>query len=219
MTAQPALDEVEAPSESLNITKQENENNLEHRDRVFGYMDGEKVEIHDWTGPDDPENPFNWSKSYKWAVTITVCFVSILTGLCAGSYGAASDILAAKFSVQNVPFPNISWGTASWNMGAALLPLVFVPLTENTGRMPGYFGAYFVYWLFLFPQAFAQNFATLVVARFFGGGASSTAINIVDHARSLPMSLFGFTSVVGIALGPFMASAILNIHQSEPWRW
>jgi len=97
--------------------------------------------------------------------------------------------------------------------------------------MPGYFIAYIVFEIFLFPSAFARNFATLVVTRFIGGGASSVAINIVggsisdvwkgDKARSLPMSLFGFTSVVGIALGPFIGSAIMQIPRSDPapWRW
>lgn len=138
-------------------------------------------------------------------------------------------------------------------MGAALFPLLFVPLTENTGRMPGYFVGlltclscelwaladdeqigYIVFELFLFGSAFADNFATIVVTRFFGGGASSVAINIVggsisdiwkgDKARSLPMSLFGFTSVAGIALGPFVGSAIVQIRKpsvglESPWRW
>lgn len=45
-----------------------------------------------------------------------------------------------------------------------------------------------------------------------------------DKARSLPMSLFGFTSVAGIALGPFIGSAIVQIHKPDrglqsPWRW
>lgn len=33
------------------------------------------------------------------------------------------------------------------------------------------------------------------------------------------MSLFGFTSVAGIALGPFIGSAILQINKTDPWRW
>ena len=95
--------------------------------------------------------------------------------------------------------------------------------------MPGYFVAYILLVISLFPSAFAKNFATLVVTRFFGGGASSTAINIVggsisdvwfgNEARSLPMSIFGFTSVVGISLGPFIGSSIVQIHKSHPWRW
>ncbi|KAI4928311.1 uncharacterized protein J4E92_005795 [Alternaria infectoria] len=198
--------------------------------------DGKEVELHTWDGPKDPDNPFNWSTKYKgkWFLTITVCFISILTGLPAGSYGAGNEWMATRFSVQNEPFPNLYWATCSWNMGAALFPLLFVPLTENTGRMPGYFVAYIVFELFLFGSAFADNFATLVVTRFFGGGASSVSINIVggsisdvwkgDKARSLPMSIFGFTSVAGIALGPFMGSAIVQLGYpsdglQSPWRW
>ncbi|OAL03242.1 MFS multidrug transporter-like protein [Phaeosphaeriaceae sp. SRC1lsM3a] len=196
--------------------------------------DCKEVEVHTWDGPDDPQNPFNWSLTYKWILTVTVCFISILTGLPAGSYGAGNDYMASRFNVQNEPFPNLYWATCSWNMGAALFPLIFVPLTENTGRMPGYFVAYIVFELSLFGSAFADNFATLVVTRFLGGGGSSVAINIVggsisdvwkgDKDRSLPMSLFGFTSVAGIALGPFIGSAIVQIGYPDtglqsPWRW
>ncbi|KAJ5581275.1 hypothetical protein N7450_007576 [Penicillium hetheringtonii] len=205
------------------------------RDSHIGHVgqhplrDKEHVEIHTWDGPNDPDNPFNWSKTYKWVLTITICFISILTGLPAGSYGAGNTYMAQRFHVQNEPFPNLAWATTSWNMGAAFWPLIFVPLTESSGRMPGYFVSYFLLVVSLFPSAFAQNFATLVVTRFFGGGASSVSINIVggsisdvwygDKARSLPMSLFGFTSVVGIALGPFIGSAIQEIHKKDPWRW
>lgn len=154
---------------------------------------------------------------------------SVLTGLPAGSYGAGNNYMESRFHVQNSPFPNLAWATTSWNMGAAFWPLLFVPLTESSGRMPGYFVAYIILIISLFPSAFAQNYATLVVTRFFGGGASSVSINIVggsisdvwlgDKARSLPMSLFGFTSVIGIAMGPFIGSAIQAIHKDAPWRW
>ncbi|KAJ0419214.1 major facilitator superfamily domain-containing protein [Aspergillus carlsbadensis] len=187
------------------------------------------VEIHGWNGKDDPDNPFNWSTKYKWLLTVTVCFISILTGLPAGTYGSGNNWMEPQFHVQNTPFPNLYWATTSWNMGAAFWPLIFVPLTESSGRMPGYFVAYIILIATLFGSAFANNFATLVVTRFFGGGASSVSINIVggsisdvwygEKARSLPMSLFGFTSVVGIALGPFIGSAIVQIHKNDPWRW
>lgn len=82
----------------------------------------------------------------------------------------------------------------------------------------------FLAWLF--GQAFAQDFATMIVVRFFGGGASSIVINCVGGTitdlwetageRSLPMSLYGMTSVVGIALGPFIGGAI---QRNLDWRW
>ncbi|KAL1301638.1 hypothetical protein AAFC00_005861 [Neodothiora populina] len=183
-------------------------------------------EIVDWDGPDDPENPFNWSRKYKWLLTITTCFISILTGLPAGAYGAANDQMSERFNVSNDGFPYLAFATASWNVGAAVFPLLFVPLTENTGRMPGYFVSYVLFIIFLFPSAFGKNFATYVVTRFIGGGASSVSINIVGgtitdiwkgpNERSLPMSIFGMTSVVGIALGPFIGGAI---QRNLNWRW
>ena len=82
-------------------------------------------------------------------------------------------------------------------MGAAVFPLIFVPLTENAGRMPGYWGSYILFLIWLIPSATAPNFATLVVTRFFGGGASSVSINLVggsitdiwkgEKDRSIPM--------------------------------
>lgn len=94
--------------------------------------------IHSWNGPDDPENPFNWATWYKWVLTVTVCFVSILTGLPAGSYGVGSTYYSSQFNILTAPFDNSIWATVSWNIGAAVWPLIFVPLTEAKGRMPGY---------------------------------------------------------------------------------
>jgi hypothetical protein len=30
-----------------------------------------------WDGPDDPENPKNWSCAYKWWVTAIICILSL----------------------------------------------------------------------------------------------------------------------------------------------
>jgi MFS family permease len=145
---------------------------------------------------------------------------SLLFGLPAGAYGVPQKQMMKQFHVHQAPdgFPKLYWATCSWNVGSAVVPLLTVPFTETTGRMPGYFFAYFVFLIFLVPQGVASHIATMIVCRFFGGGASSTAINIVGGTisdiwmgpvqRSLPMSLFGFTSVIGIALGPFLGGAV-----------
>jgi hypothetical protein len=40
-------------------------------------MDGGKdPDIVDWDGPNDPENPLNWSRAKKWT---TVSIISIIT--------------------------------------------------------------------------------------------------------------------------------------------
>ncbi|CZR57290.1 related to multidrug resistant protein [Phialocephala subalpina] len=141
--------------------------------------------LYDWDEEQDPRNPFNWSSWIKWRLTVSVLIVSILFGLPAGAYGAESF----------------------------------------NGRMPGCFGVYIIFFIFLVPCGVAQNFETMVVCRFFGGGASSVAINIVGgtisdvwkgaQQRSLPMALFGTTSVIGIALGPF--GGAITTHLSFHW--
>lgn len=34
-------------------------------------------EIVTWDGPDDPDNPKNWSYAYKWWITIIMCIISL----------------------------------------------------------------------------------------------------------------------------------------------
>ncbi|QDS74989.1 hypothetical protein FKW77_005424 [Venturia effusa] len=174
----------------------------------------------------DKENPFNWPRWRKWIITATVCFISILTGLPAGAYGAGNVGMSKDFKISQSSFPNLYWATTSWNLGSALCPLFVVPLTESMGRMFGYFSSYILFVAWLFGQAFAQNFATMIIVRFLGGGASSIIINCVGGtitdiwetagSRSFPMSLYGMTSVVGIALGPFVGGAI---QKDLNWRW
>jgi len=63
----------------------------------------------------------------------------ILTALPAGAYGSGDDKMAITFGIQNTThLPWLTWALTSWNLGAAFWPLVFVPMTENIGRMPGY---------------------------------------------------------------------------------
>ncbi|KAL1643906.1 hypothetical protein SLS58_004580 [Diplodia intermedia] len=155
---------LETPEENPHVQDKE-ELEREHSSAAESRQKESDVELVDWDGPNDPENPFNWSKKRKWLLTITTCFILLQ-------------------------------------------------------------GSYIMFLIWMVPSAVAKNFATLIVTRFFDGGFSSVSINIVggtitdiwrgDRDRSLPMSIFGLTSVVGIALGPFIGSAIAaNMY----WRW
>lgn len=154
---------------------------------------------------------------------------SVIVALPAGSYGAGKLYMAEEFYILEKPFPNLMWATFTFQLGAAFLPAICVPMSETWGRMPGYFVGYSILVLSLFPSAFAQNYATLVVTRFFGGGAAASTINIVGGsisdvwrgsvARSHPMSVYIFSTAVGISLGPFIGGGLQKIHIGQPWRW
>lgn len=153
---------------------------------------------------------------------------TVIVSLPTGSYSSGKIYMAKEFHVQDKPFPNLIWATFSFQLGAAFLPAICVPLSETWGRQPGYFVGYSILIISLFPSAFAHNFATLIVTRFFGGGAAASTINIVggsisdvwrgSMARSHPMSVYIFSTTVGISLGPFIGGGLQRIHIGEPWR-
>jgi hypothetical protein len=68
-----------------------------------------------------------------------------------------------------------------------------------------YFAAYLIFVISRFGSCFAQNYATIVVTPFFGGGGDGGATKIVggsvadvwrgDAARSVPMLISGSASV------------------------
>lgn len=49
----------------------------EAQKEAMGVPQDQDIEIVDWEGPHDPENPFNWSKKYKWLVTVTTCWMFV----------------------------------------------------------------------------------------------------------------------------------------------
>jgi hypothetical protein len=110
-------------------------------------------------------------------------------------------------------FTFLYFATTSWSLGAVVVPLLFVHMTETSGWMSGHSGAYIVFLIFLVPWGLAKGIAIMVVCQFFGGTASSVAINIVGRTisdimkgpgqRSLTKSLLGTSSVIGIAPGLF----------------
>ena len=83
-----------------------------------------------------------------------------------------------------------------------------------------------VFSIFVLPQAFAQNFATLIIARIFSGGSAGIVVltlggiigDIWDgpHARTIPLNVYVLFYMSGLALGPVIAGGVLK-HLN--WRW
>ncbi|KAI4120560.1 MAG: hypothetical protein LQ338_006923 [Usnochroma carphineum] len=87
---------------------------------------------------DHPVNPLNWPASKKWRIALTLSLVTLLVGINATAVTTPSLIIAERFHVSDVGFPNSYWPVTVWNTGAALGPLVGLPLLENFGIRTGY---------------------------------------------------------------------------------
>lgn len=84
---------------------------------------------------DHPANPFNWPESKKWTIILMAGSVSLLAGLNATT---PSQNIAQTFHVDDSRFPNSFWLTTVWNSGAAIGPMVGLPLLENFGVRNGF---------------------------------------------------------------------------------
>ncbi|KAL4882842.1 major facilitator superfamily domain-containing protein [Aspergillus karnatakaensis] len=179
-----------------------------------------------WSEQDDPDHPYNWPTSRKWAVTLLAAFATFLTMMNGTMITVGHFEFTEHFHVDEMVFPHSYWPVTTWAIGGACSALFILPLAEEFGTRPVFLTTYIVFILFQIPQAVAQNFATLVVTRFFAGGcaailantAAAVAGNVWDTewSRSVPVSLYIFGYMAGTNMGPVMGAAVL---QSLSWRW
>lgn len=85
-----------------------------------------------------PENPYNWPQPKKWRIALLVAAVILLVGLNATSVTTPSLIIAEDFHVADTAFPHSFWPVTVWNTGAAIGPMIGMPVLENFGIRRGY---------------------------------------------------------------------------------
>ncbi|KAK5128814.1 hypothetical protein LTR85_000147 [Meristemomyces frigidus] len=189
---------------------------------------GKDVTVLEWDGQNDPQNPYNWSLQRKWLVTGAALVGTFIVPLNGTSITVAAQAINQEFNVQDYSnFSNSYWPVTSWSMGGALFIVAFLPLMEDIGVRVGYLVVYAFFLLMIIPQALAQNFATLVVTRFFSGGCVALLANTISSvipdiwgdskARSVPVGLYIMLYLTGSTLGPPMFAGVMQ-HIGN-WRW
>ncbi|KAF7116162.1 hypothetical protein CNMCM5793_004182 [Aspergillus hiratsukae] len=130
------------------------------------------------------------------------------------------------FSIDESTFPHSYWPVTSWGVGDAIFSLFLLPVMEDFGIYYVVLIVYLIYICFLIPIGVAQNFATLIVTRFFSGGCVAILANTVagiisnvfvgNRARTVPMSMYITTYLVSSSMGPVVGA---SIYQFLSWRW
>ncbi|KAJ9661282.1 hypothetical protein H2198_002025 [Neophaeococcomyces mojaviensis] len=179
-----------------------------------------------WYGPNDPENPFNWSIWKKRIITL-IALVATFTTLIDGTIiTAAHEAINEEFHISDAHFPNSYWPVMTWALGGGLSVLIILPLMEDFGVRAGFLGTYFVFICFIIPQAVTQSFVALCICRFFAGACVSvlanTSAGVISNiwegniARTIPISLYVLAYLSGSSIGPVIGGVII---QSLDWRW
>ena len=223
-----ALDELNLPYRSLTseanmqaYTTETSSGNILREVQSNKTGKTERYELVTFT-VNDPENPKNWTKAYKWWCTMAVaatCFTvafnsAVITANIAGP--------AEEFGVsEEVSLLAIT----TFVLGFGIGPMIFAPFSELFGRRIVYGTTLFVAVIFIIPCAVSKNASTLVVCRLIDGIAFSAPMTLVGgtladlwkaEERGVPMAAFSAAPFIGPAIGPLVGGFISD---NAGWRW
>uniref|UniRef100_V5EXJ7 Synaptic vesicle transporter SVOP and related transporter n=2 Tax=Kalmanozyma brasiliensis (strain GHG001) TaxID=1365824 RepID=V5EXJ7_KALBG len=175
--------------------------------------------------PGDPENPFNFSKTRKWCITILGVLFTAEVAATASAYVPGIPSMERDLGITDHELSLL--GIAIYPLGFALPPLVLAPLSEVFGRNPMYLVCHLCYTVLFVGLGFANNTATVIILRFLQGGMGSTGSTMVggtiadiwnSSERGQPMALFATAAIFGTGIGPVWAGWVEQ-NQRLGWRW
>ncbi|KAF2169980.1 hypothetical protein M409DRAFT_19596 [Zasmidium cellare ATCC 36951] len=191
-----------------------------------------KQVLVDWYGPEDQENPRNWSEAKKFFVTFEICFLT--TAIYSGSsiYSPAVPNVAETFGVSNTA---AVLGLTLFILGYGLGPMLWSPMTEVPfiGRGPIYIGTLALFVALQGATCTARSYGALMVLRFLTGFVGSpvfatggaTCIDMYKPSKSAyAISIWGISAVCGPAVGPIVGGYVteygpINGTFKAPWEW
>ncbi|KAG8361992.1 putative transporter [Fusarium venenatum] len=179
--------------------------------------------IVNWDGPDDPENPQNWSMKKKTITVIIVSSVTFVTPLASSIFAPSIEQVMTEFHSTNSQVA--SFIVSVYLLGYCFGPLVIAPLSEMYGRLPLYHACNVLFVIFNVACALAPNLGGLIAFRLLAGlagscpltiGAGSLADIISREKRGAAMSSWALGPLFGPVIGP-VAGGYLS--QAKSWRW
>ncbi|KAL2695256.1 hypothetical protein AAEP93_004009 [Penicillium crustosum] len=157
--------------------------------------------IVDWDGPEDRENPQNWSPRKRWGHVVIismdigvdyVCFstpdyflvdrsdhMSYFCPLVSYSLNMAPTMCApgAKDIAADLHITSTVVSTLTvtiYVLGIAIVPMFMSPLSEMYGRVPVYHTAMAIFVTFIIGNALSKTTAQFMIFRFISGCAGGT---------------------------------------------
>nr|CDI56200.1 related to multidrug resistant protein [Melanopsichium pennsylvanicum 4] len=175
--------------------------------------------------PDDPENPFNFTKTRKWCITLLGVLFTAEVAATASAYVPGIASMERELNITNHELSLL--GIAIYPLGFSLPPLILAPLSEVFGRNPIYLVCHLCYTVLFVGLGFAHNVSTVIILRFLQGMFGSTGSTMVGGSisdiwsskeRGQPMALFATGAIFGTGFGPVWAGWVEN-KRSLGWRW
>ncbi|KAI0788016.1 MFS polyamine transporter [Fomes fomentarius] len=202
-------------------------------DRDSSTHEDGRVLVVDWDGPDDPQNPKNWSKKKKWAATVIVSAFTFISPVSSSMMAPATGQIASEFGITNESiiamltsiFVAAYGESSSLHTCSAVGPLILGPLSELYGRSRVLQLANMWYLVWNIGCGFAQNEGQLLAFRFLAGLGGSAPLSIGGgvlgdlfrpEERGHAIAIFSLAPLLGPVIGPTCGAWI---GQRSTWRW
>jgi DHA1 family multidrug resistance protein-like MFS transporter len=199
------------------------------RDVEKGHIKDEPPPLKDdshlvvFDGPDDPDNPKNWTTKRRWAITVSMGLLVFTVTFASSIFSVNIRVVEEKFNVELV---TATLGVALFVLGFVFGPIAFGPMSEVLGRKIPLFFGFVLFAIFQIPVALAQNITTICVGRFLGGFFASAPLAVTGGAladlwdpipRSYAICVFAAGGFAGPVAGPIAGGFITESHLG--WRW
>ncbi|KAK5085406.1 GTPase-activating protein [Lithohypha guttulata] len=184
-----------------------------HKGRPVDQEKGKDVYVVDWYGPDDQENPKNWSRPKRFWTTFLICLLTFSVYVGSSIYTAGLNDITRVFGVSRVA---ATLGLTLFVVAYGIGPMVFAPLSEipAIGRNPVYIGTLALFVVLQVPTALAVNFGMLLAFRFLTGFIGSPSL--ATGGASIGDMYSPAKRTYGIALGPLLGGFAA---EARGWTW
>lgn len=180
-------------------------------------------DVVDFDGPDDGENPKNFSTRKKWAITASMGWMTFVVAFSSSIFSVAVEPVAREYGISRV---EATLGVSLFLLGFVFGPVFFGPASEAYGRRVPLFFGYCLFGIFNVPVAVARNIETIMLGRFLGGFFASAPLAIVGGAlsdiwdpipRAYAICIFASGAFTGPVAGPIIGGFVTQSYLG--WRW
>lgn len=182
----------------------------------------------DWNGPNDPDNPLNWSMRRKAFVTGLLCLLTFSVYMGSAIYTPGVELVAEYFGVGTV---TATLGLTLFVLGYGIGPMIGLSSASEIpaiGRTMPYLITLFIFVILQIPTALVNNIAGFMILRFLAGlfgspplatGGASIGDMYSPRKRPLAIGVWGLSAVCGPVLGPLIGGFAAQSFGVEGWRW